>query len=152
MSDKWRKVVAIDFDGTLCESKWPEIGAPNWDIIQRAKAEQEAGAALILWTCREGQQREEAVAACHSWGLHFDAVNENLPERTAEYGNDCRKIGADEYWDDKAVTLRQGRWKLDINPYSHRWNYKCTACGGWTTDETDYCPNCGARMDKEEGK
>ena len=40
-----------------------------------------------------------------------------------------------------------GRWKLDVNPYSHKWNYKCTTCSGWTTDETDYCPNCGAKMD-----
>lgn len=40
-----------------------------------------------------------------------------------------------------------GEWKFDINPYSHRWSYKCTACGGWATDETDYCPNCGAKMD-----
>ena len=31
----------------------------------------------------------------------FDAVNENLPERIALYNNDCRKIGADYYIDDK---------------------------------------------------
>lgn len=45
------------------------------------------------------------------------------------------------------VEVRHGRWKLDVNPYSHRWNVKCTNCGAWNTDEPNYCPNCGARMD-----
>ena len=36
-------------------------------------------------------------------GLKFDAVNENLPEMIEWHGNDCRKIFADVYIDDKAV-------------------------------------------------
>jgi hypothetical protein len=28
-------------------------------------------------------------------------------------------------------------------------SYKCSACGEWSVDESNYCPNCGARMDKE---
>lgn len=40
---------------------------------------------------------------CKSWGLEFNAVNENLPEMTAHYGNDSRKIGADIYIDDKSL-------------------------------------------------
>ena len=31
------KIIATDFDGTLCESKWPEIGAPNWEAIDYLK-------------------------------------------------------------------------------------------------------------------
>lgn len=27
-------IYAVDFDGTLCESKWPGIGAPNKKLIQ----------------------------------------------------------------------------------------------------------------------
>ena len=45
------------------------------------------------------------VSAFGDWGLTFDAVNENLPERIEMFGNDPRKIGADEYWDDRAVAL-----------------------------------------------
>lgn len=95
------KVIAVDFDGTLCENKYPEIGEPMWPVIFAAKAAQERGTKLILWTCRTGKELEEAVEAAEDWGLTFDAVNENLPERIEMFGNDPRKIGADEYWDDR---------------------------------------------------
>ena len=27
------QIIAVDFDGTLCENKWPEIGEPNTNLI-----------------------------------------------------------------------------------------------------------------------
>lgn len=101
----WQKVIAVDFDGTLCVNRYPEIGEPQWGVIIAAIEEMRRGAKLILWTCRTGKKLGEAVAAAEKWGLTFDAVNENLPERIKMFGNDSRKIGADEYWDDRAVAL-----------------------------------------------
>jgi len=100
-----RKAIAIDFDGCLCEEAYPAIGTPHWDVISRAKAEQEAGAGLILWTIREGELLHEAVDACAEWGLHFDAVNTSLQEWKEHYHNDPRKVGATEYWDDRAIQM-----------------------------------------------
>ena len=100
-----RKAIAIDFDGCLCENNWPEIGAPHMEVITAAIDEKNNGAALILWTCRVGEKLGEAVAWCAGFGLEFDAVNANLPERIAAYRNDCRKVNADEYWDDRAVVM-----------------------------------------------
>lgn len=102
---KHRKAIAVDFDGCLCMSAWPAIGAPNWDVIQAAQAEQRAGAALILWTSRWGVLLDDAVAWCREHGLEFDAVNANLPERAESFGYDSRKVSADEYWDDRAVPM-----------------------------------------------
>lgn len=102
-----RKAIAIDFDGCLCENDWPEIGAPHMDVITAAIDEKKNGAALILWTCRVGERLGEAVAWCAGFGLEFDAVNANLPERIAAYQNDCRKVNADECWDDRAVIARK---------------------------------------------
>lgn len=99
------KAIAIDFDGCLCDNAYPAIGAPHWGVIARAKMEQEAGAGLILWTCREGQLLQEAVAACESWGLHFDAINESLPSWIAAFNNAPPQGGASEYWDDRAVPM-----------------------------------------------
>ena len=48
-------IIATDFDGTICESKWPEIGAPNLEVIDYLKDRKEHGAKLILFTCREGK-------------------------------------------------------------------------------------------------
>lgn len=98
-----RKAIAIDFDGCLCTDVFPDIGKPNWPVIHKAKSEQKAGAGLILWTCREGQLLQDAIAACESWGLTFDAVNESLPDWIEAFKNQPRKVGATEYWDDKAI-------------------------------------------------
>ena len=46
------RAIAIDFDGCLCENKWPQIGEPNWAVIYEALIEKEEGSKLILWTCR----------------------------------------------------------------------------------------------------
>ena len=100
-----RKAIAIDFDGCLFSDDYPGIGEPNWNVIHKAKEEQAAGAGLILWTCREGQLLQEAVDACGGCGLEFDAVNESLPEWIEEYGTRPRKVGASEYWDDRAVQM-----------------------------------------------
>lgn len=37
-----RRAIAIDFDGCICQSKYPEIGKPNWHVIEEAKKEQAA--------------------------------------------------------------------------------------------------------------
>lgn len=100
-----RKVIAIDFDGCLCSSAYPNIGEPHWRVIQDALAEKANGSALILWTCREGELLQEAIEACKRWGLSFDVVNDNLPERVSFFGSNSRKISADEYWDDRAVYI-----------------------------------------------
>lgn len=112
----WRTpVIAIDFDGVLCADKYPEIGEPNEAVIQEAMTLRERGVCLILWTSRTGKDLEAAVEACRGWGLEFDAVNENPQFRIDLFkGSDPRKIGADEYWDDKAVyvgTGKPGEWR-----------------------------------------
>lgn len=98
------RVIAVDFDGCICTLNWPDIGEPNWNVIHALQKEKASGTKLILWTCRCGEGLKAAVEACSSWGLEFDAVNENIPEKLLQYGySESRKISADEYWDDLAV-------------------------------------------------
>ena len=102
-------IIAVDFDGTLCENMWPEIGPANWRIIFALMRRQAEGDKIILWTCREGELLDEAVSWCINHRLHLDAVNANLPEMIQKYGSDCRKVYADEYWDDKSVIVCAGK-------------------------------------------
>ena len=106
MNDEY-KVYAVDFDGTLCEDKYPDIGAPNNALIISLILLRRQGHKLILWTCRGGEYLKKAVEWCKRQGLEFDVVNENLPERIQLYGNDCRKIGYDILIDDKAVNQEE---------------------------------------------
>lgn len=94
-------VYAIDFDGTLCENAWPEIGSPKMNVIDHFRELKKQGHKLILNTCREGKLLDQAIAFCSFFRLEFDAHNENLPELIEQYGGDCRKISADYYIDDK---------------------------------------------------
>jgi rhodanese-related sulfurtransferase len=96
-------VYAVDFEGTLCKSIYPGIGAPNMGLILHLIKRRSQGNKVILWTCRCGQQLTDAVEFCRKHGLEFDAVNENLPELMEIWGNDPRKVAADVYIDDKAV-------------------------------------------------
>jgi len=103
------KVVAIDMDGCLCENSYPDIGKAIPSTIARVLVEQAMGTKFILWTCREGMELDAAVEWCRERHIVFDAINENLPERIEQFGTNPRKIGADEYWDDRAVCVPE-RW------------------------------------------
>lgn len=48
-------------------------------------------------------ERMDQCFNCKKFGLEFDAVNANLPEMVAHWGNNPRKVFADVYIDDKAV-------------------------------------------------
>lgn len=112
------KIIAVDFDGTLCENKYPEIGLPNLDLIQYLYGERKDGNKIILWTCRTGNLLTKAVWWCHGHGLYFDAVNENLPEIITEFGSDTRKIFANEYIDD--LNVNSLIWDLPYKPKSNK--------------------------------
>lgn len=99
-------ILAVDFDGCLCTNAWPHIGDPNFKAIYELKKRKARGCKLILWTCRAGEQLDEAVQWSAQWGIHFDAINQNLPEVIELFGGDTRKIYANEYWDDKGVICR----------------------------------------------
>lgn len=96
------KVIAVDFDGTIVEHKYPVIGNEMMFAFATLKALQSKGHRLILWTYRKGKELEEAVEFCRQNGMIFYAVNENFPGETAE-GDFSRKINADMFIDDRNV-------------------------------------------------
>ena len=96
------QIIAVDFDGTLCENTWPGIGDPNMELIKHLIWVRKSGAKLILWTCRSEERLEAAIEWCKQYGLEFDAVNDNLPEIVKSFGDNTRKIFANVYIDDRA--------------------------------------------------
>lgn len=97
------QIIAVDFDGTLCYSNWPDLGEPNRPLIDYLKKWKANGNKLILWTCRAGEALDSAVRWCGEQDLSFDAINDNLPEIIELYGNNSRKISCDYYIDDRAL-------------------------------------------------
>ena len=98
----FKRIIAVDFDNTLSlDNHWPYIGEPNLPLISFLHDAQVKGYGIVLWTCREGQLLDEAVAWCKKLGLEFDAINEN-PDYV---GWKSRKVVADMYIDDRAFNL-----------------------------------------------
>lgn len=120
---KNNKIIAVDFDGTLCKNNYPEIGEPNRELIEYLKQRQKDGAKLILWSCRVDKPLEEAIRWSRNQGLIFDAVNENLSEIITEFGKDTRKIFANEYIDDRNIWIPEKEYDTQVcnsvrrNPY-----------------------------------
>lgn len=92
--------IAVDFDGTIVEHRYPAIGEEFLFAIETLKELQRQQHQIILWTYRAGKELEEAVEYCRKRGLEFYAVNKNYPEEI-EDGSQSRKINADLYIDDR---------------------------------------------------
>lgn len=92
--------LAVDFDGTIVENRFPKIGKPILFAFESLKKLQEEGHRLILWTYRSGEKLDEAVEFCKKHGLTFYAINKSYPEE--EFDNTIsRKILADIFIDDR---------------------------------------------------
>lgn len=104
-----RKIIAIDFDGTIVEHQFPEIGPlmPNAkEVINRLH---EQGHYIIIWTCRNMTEPEHpewtdapipaVIAFLRNNGIHFDSINENHPAQG--FWLQARKVFADIYIDDR---------------------------------------------------
>ena len=97
-------IIAVDFDGTLCEDKHPAIGAPKAGAVEAMKRLNAEGHYLIVWTCRTDQLLLEAVNWLLEQGIPFDRINDHNPENLAKYGGSGgKKIFADVYVDDRNV-------------------------------------------------
>lgn len=77
-------LIAVDFDDTILKH-----GIANRELIDYLNRMQRNGAKIILWSCRKGESRVQAIEFCKNHGLVFDGVIED-------------KILADLYIDDKA--------------------------------------------------
>ena len=94
--------IAVDFDGTIVEHRYPAIGREIPFAIQTLKMLIKDQHRLILWSVREGKTLQEAVDWCKERGVEFYAVNKDYPEETQEGNkNYSRKLKVDMFIDDR---------------------------------------------------
>jgi len=97
-------LISVDFDGTICDHKFPDIGELLPGAVETLKDLAEAGHVLILNTCREDENRRsyltEAVNFMRKNGVEFASVNENRPEDEFR-DKPGRKVYAAIYIDDR---------------------------------------------------
>nr|WP_321453347.1 hydrolase [uncultured Carboxylicivirga sp.] len=95
-------LIAVDFDGTIVEHKYPAIGKEKIFAFQTLKALQTEGHLLVLWTIRSGKLLDEAVEYCRKNGVEFYAINRTYPEEVLD-DSMSRKVNADIFIDDRNV-------------------------------------------------
>ncbi len=96
--------IAVDFDGTIVEHKYPYIGKEIPFAIDTLKRLAEERHKLVLWTVREGRLLDEAVAFCKERGLEFYAINQDEPDNVPVKSNHrSRKLKVDLFIDDRNV-------------------------------------------------
>lgn len=94
--------IAVDFDGTIVEHRYPEIGREIPFAVETLKRLIEDRHQLILWTVREGHLLDEAVEWCRQKGVEFYAVNKDFPEEDRDKNRHySRKLKADLFIDDR---------------------------------------------------
>ena len=95
-------LIAVDFDGTIVEHRYPEIGPEIPFAVQTLRMLIAERHKLILWSVREGELLDEAVNWCRERGIEFYAVNRDYPEETLT-NNDhfSRKLKVDLFIDDR---------------------------------------------------
>lgn len=119
--------IAVDFDGTIVENKYPHIGKPILFAVETLKKLEEDGHQLILWTYRTGSELQQAVNFCNAQGIKFYAVNQSYPEEIFD-NSLSRKIQADLFIDDRNIGGLIG-WgeiyqKLTATPLEKNFPYK----------------------------
>ena len=95
-------LIAVDFDGTIVEDKYPKVGPAKIFAFDTLLELQNKGHRLILWTYRYGERLQVAVDFCTKNGLEFYAVNKSYPEEKYD-GVISRKVNADVFIDDRNV-------------------------------------------------
>lgn len=122
-------VIAVDFDGTIVEHRYPSIGREIPFAFATLKMLQRDGHRLILWTVREGALLDEAVEFCRERGVEFFAVNSNYPDEDEDRTvRRSRKLKADLFIDDCqvgglpdwGVIYELVRQKISYAEYLHR--------------------------------
>lgn len=118
MADKIQPTLGVDFDGTICDFEYPNIGKPKEGVKEALTLLRAMGYRIVIWTCR-------------TCSYHFDIFGGSPDQPTMERKNVIEmvnylkvhdipydevddgsrgKLHADYYIDDKAIAF-QNNWE-----------------------------------------
>lgn len=106
-----RKFVGIDFDGTIVDDEFPEVGKTKRGALRTIKRIMNSGNYVVIWTCRDYGIIQEFIEKNFHPKYQFNLyVNENPPKLRGKWGNDPRKLGVDLFIDDKNIFTKEINW------------------------------------------
>ena len=103
-------VLAIDFDGTIVEHEFPDIGKLRLNVREVFQLLSDGGHFIIIWTCRTSQNIYGAIGVKPTLYdtqqflieniIPFDTINHNNPNLSFQ---PSPKVYADVYIDDRQL-------------------------------------------------
>lgn len=124
MNVNGKLVIAIDFDGTIVEHEYPEIGELKYEAKDVINKLYEEGHSIIIWTCRSnanGHDFNDMIDFLIDNDIMYTEANEN--DEVVSYG--CYpKIYADIYIDDRNL-FHIDDWNIIYNEIKRIEELKC---------------------------
>lgn len=96
-------ILAVDFDGTIAEDSFPEVGLIRKGAKKYLQQLADDGHKIIINTCRTGRFEGMAEDFLIKHEIPYNYINNNLPKMIKMYKQDCRKISADYYIDNRNI-------------------------------------------------
>lgn len=93
-------VVCVDFDGTIVDHTYPEIGEPVPHALRTLEDWQNVGVKIVLFTMRSGRHLQDAVFYLADNRIQLHGVNINPDQRL---WTDSPKAYGQMYVDDAAL-------------------------------------------------
>jgi len=98
-------IIAIDFDGTIVDDQFPEIGKLIPGAKENINKLYSEGYEIIIWSCRNGINKAKAIEWLVKNGIKFHRFNESSYHNLKEHDfKDTRKVFANMYIDDRQPT------------------------------------------------
>lgn len=115
MVNNYKAIISVDFDGTIVELAYPEIGEIRPEAVKYINKLYDEGYGIVINTCRSGDKETDCIKFLIRNNIKFHYINHNFPHLIELYGCDCRKISADVYIDDKCLfEIPSWKEKYDI--------------------------------------
>jgi len=70
-------IIGVDFDGTIVDHAYPDIGDPVPNAIETMSDLIDRGDRLILWTMRSGKELDAAVSYLYGEKIILFGINKN---------------------------------------------------------------------------
>lgn len=118
-----KRIIVIDFDGTIVECDYPNIGKIRNNARHYINKLHSEGYGIVINTCRSGLAEADAIHFLRDNGIRYDYINCNFPHLIEKYGQDCRKISGDVYIEDRCLfTLPKWHTIYDVIKIKERKN------------------------------
>ena len=112
-------IIAIDFDKTICDTEYPNIGPFFSNSIEIINKWYDLGAYIIIWTCRTGQSLYEAEAHLLKNRVKFHKINDQHPNGLLNFGTEIQlehNLHSRKVWSHILIDDTSIDWMLNGHP------------------------------------